>query len=203
MSLDLPEPPRPSRDGGLPRWLEWVTAISALVVSVASIFLAVRNGEAQDKLVKASSYPYLIGVSSDATAEGADRISVDLFNNGVGPAHEQSLKIRLGDRYVTSVDDLIATAVGPKEAKPAIAALVRVRNSVPSRFLAPKDNQFIFRIAKTPANAAYWEKVDATIPIWHIEYCYCSVFEECWAVVEYTHTPVKACHRDEPHEFNP
>jgi hypothetical protein len=202
MSLDI-EPPHRPRGGALPRWLEWVTAISALVVSVCSIFIALRNGEIENRMVKANSFPYLIGVSSDATPDGGERISVDLLNNGIGPADEQSLRIRVGGRYVTSVPDLIATAVGAQDAAPATASLHWVRNSVPSRFIAAKDNQFVFRISKTPANSAYWDRLDQTLPTWHIEYCYCSVFEECWAVTDYRHMPVKACRRDEAHEFNP
>jgi len=189
--------------GGLPRWLEWVTSVSALIVSVTSIAIAVHSGDTMEKLVTANSFPYLEGGYSDATPEGGDQISIDLRNRGVGPAHEQSLKIKVGDRYVTSVAELVAASVDPEDAPAAVAALRGLHNTVRTRFIAGNGNQFVFRIDKTPANAVWWDKVDSRQTNWRIEYCYCSVFAECWSVKVDVHTPVKACVRDEPHEFVP
>jgi len=216
MSLDAPPEVHPphghKKEHGLgrpPAWLEWFTSIAALIVSISSIFIALRHGETMDRLVKANSYPYLIAGVSDATLDGRERIYIDFINNGVGPADERSFRIKLGDHYVTSIDDLIRTALGPGEAAAAIPLLtkggVEVHNDVPTRFIAPKDKGITFAIDKTPANARYWEMLDATTKTkgWLLEYCYCSVFEECWAVKGNVHTPVKQCVRDEPHEFMP
>jgi hypothetical protein len=211
MSLDGPPEVHPPHDhkphgGGLgrpPAWLEWFTSIAALVVSVSSIAIALHHGDTMDKLVKANSFPYLVGVTSDATPDGHDQISVDFYNNGVGPADEQSLTIKLGDRYVTSVPDLISTTLGPDDAKAATPVLRSMRNTIHSRFIAPKGDQFVFRIPKTPENAAWWDRLDKATDSWRITYCYCSVFNECWRVEKETHTPVAACKRDEAHEFTP
>jgi hypothetical protein len=202
MSLDL-EPPHRHRSGGLPIWLEWITAVSALIVSVCSIAIAIHNGQIENKMLKANSYPYLVGVISDATPDDRPQISMDFFNNGVGPADERSLKISVDGRYVTSVQDLIATALGPKEAPRALPLLHGMHNTLSTRFIAAKGDQFVFRIPKTAENTAAWDQLDATQARWHVEYCYCSVFDQCWAVRDETHTPVKACKRDEPREFNP
>jgi hypothetical protein len=209
MSFEGPEfePPHRPHGRGLPPWLEWTTAIAALVVSITSIVIAILNGGAMDKLVKANSFPYVFGGFSDATPAGIDRISVDLINNGVGPANEKSLTIRLGDRYVTSVPDLVRAVVGPAEGEAAVKALQSFRNGAHTRFIAAKDRQFIFWIDKTPQNARYWDMIDKSIgrdrSAWHIDFCYCSVFDECWAVHDENPTPVKACKRDERHEFLP
>jgi hypothetical protein len=190
--------------GGPPLWLEWATSISALVVSVSSIAIAVHHGDTMDRLVKANSYPYLIGVFSDATPEGGRRISIDLINNGVGPAHEQSLRVQVGKSYVTSVPDLIAASIGPVDAADATAALTGYyRNSVRTRFIAAHDSQFVFRLPRTDANARYWDALAKASSSWRMQYCYCSVFQECWAVQGEDHTPVAQCKRDEPHEFLP
>ena len=45
--------------------------------------------------------------------------------------------------------------------------------------------------------------LDKTGPNWQLEYCYCSVFKECWAVHDADRKPVPKCVRDEPHEFEP
>jgi hypothetical protein len=208
MSLDL-EPPHRHRGGGLPIWLEWITAISALVVSVCSIAIAIHNGQIENKMLKANSFPYLYGGISDATPEGREQISIDFVNNGVGPANQKSLKVKVGDRYVTSVKDLIRT-VFPQDVDKATEVLKEIHNRVPTRFVAAKGDQFVFRIAKTPQNARYWDTLDQSYKSsWSVEYCYCSVFEECWRVKSDDRAlvddrkPVKECKRDEPHEFIP
>jgi hypothetical protein len=207
MAPDAPEPPHlpHKHTSSLPRWLEWTTAISALVISVCSIGIALYNANIESKLLKANSYPYLVSGVTDATLEGRDRIVIDLINNGVGPGDERSLKIKVGDRYVTDVDDLIRTALAPEDATEARKLLKNVHDNEPTRFVASKDRGLVFQIDKTPENAAYWDKLDRSITTkgWKLEYCYCSVFEECWAVADKARTAVKACVRDEPHEFTP
>jgi len=213
MPPDIIEPPhRPRRGSGLPNWLEWATAISALVISICSIGIALYNANIVSKLLKANSYPYLFFSITDATETGPARISVDFMNNGVGPGDERSLKIRVGDRYVTDVGDLIRTALAPEDASLAVKLLVDLHDNEPTRFVASKDRALVFRIAKTAENARYWDRLDQSITSkgWVVEYCYCSVFEECWAArndaraVEHnTRERVAACVRDEPREFMP
>jgi hypothetical protein len=211
MSLDAPpevHPPHGHKGKGHglgrpPAWLEWFTSIAALIVSVSSIFIALRHGETMDRLVKANSYPYLVAAVSDATPEGVKRFSLDLLNNGVGPADERSLTIRVGDRYVTSIDDLIRTSLAPQDASAAVETLRAYRNTAHSRFIASHSSQFVFRIDRTPQNAAWWDKLHATEESWKVDYCYCSVFEECWAVNGAARHRVKECVRDPRLEFTP
>lgn len=204
MSLDV-EPPDVRHGGGLPMWLEWVTAISALVVSVCSIAIAIHNGRIENRMLKANSYPYLVSAVSDATPEGLERISIDLLNNGVGPADERSLKIRLGGRYVTDINGFIRAAVPPAEADKSVELLRDLHDNEPTRFIASKDRAMIFRIDKTPQNARYWDLLDKGMNTKgvSVEFCYCSVFEECWSVKGYARQPVKACVRDTQFEFMP
>lgn len=206
MSPDLPEPPHPPHKGSrLPRWLEWTTAISALVISICSIGIALYNANIESKLLKANSYPYLMSEVSDATPEGPERLTVELLNNGVGPADERSLKVKLGGHYVTDIDSFIRTAMGPAATPQAMELLRNLHDNEPTRFVAGKDHVTIFRIDRTPQNARYWQQLDDGMNAKHIsvEFCYCSVFEECWAVERFDRKPVKACVRDPAHEFVP
>ncbi|WP_372785675.1 hypothetical protein [Phenylobacterium sp.] len=206
MAPDILEPPHhPHGRSNLPRWLEWTTALSALVISICSIGIAVYNARIESRLLKANSYPYLVSGVSDATPDGSERISIELLNNGVGPADERSLKIKLGGRYVTDVKDFVRTAMGAAEAEKAGDLLVDLHDNEPTRFIAAKDRAMVFRIDMTPQNARYWELLDAGMNAKGVslEYCYCSVFEECWAVQGEVRKPVKACVRDPRLEFRP
>jgi hypothetical protein len=205
MSFDPPDPPdfdyRPRR-GGVPSWLEWLTSLSALVISASSIFIAVHNSHDADKALEAQTYPYIDQGPSNATPEGVARLSIDLMNHGVGPAHEQSLRIKNGDHYVRTLRQLIAEAVAPDDAHEAYLALHPFTNRMPTRFIPANTTQFIFQMTKTPQNARWWDKMDAASQHWSIETCYCSVFRECWLRMnDEQPTPVKACHRDEATQY--
>ena len=205
--LEAPEvqTPHPHHGGTLPRWLELCIAITALITSISSIVIALQHGHIMEKLVQANSLPYVQGGVSDATIEGADVLSLDLLNRGVGPAHEESLHIKVGDTVVTSLPELYAASLDADNAKKAPQLLHPLWNRLKTRFIPGGQSQFVFRLAKTPENAELWTLLDKAQTRWILEYCYCSVFHECWAVHSQWDEPqpVKACIRDEPHEFMP
>lgn len=207
MPPEIIEPPhRPHHGGGgLPRWLEWTTAISALVISVCSIGVALYNANIESRLLKANSYPYVVSGLSDASRDGKEQINIELLNNGVGPADERSLKIRLGDQYVSDVNGLIRAAMPPADADSAVALLKNLHDNEPTRFIPAHDHGMVFQIDKTPENAALWDRFDQALNARGVtvEFCYCSVFEECWAVANSAHKRVKACVRDPAREFSP
>jgi len=192
--------PHARHAGGLPRWLELLIAVTALITSISSIAIALHHGEIMEKLVEASSIPYMQGGFSDVTPEGADVLSLDLLNRGVGPAHQQSLRVKVDGKYVTSLDQLIERSIGPGEPH-----LGRTVNHVKRRFIPGGESQFVFRLARTPENAVRWDHLQAAQTRWDVEYCYCSVFEECWQVNEQWDEPhpVKQCLRNEAIEFRP
>lgn len=193
------------RHGGLPRWLELGIAVTALITSVSSIAIAVHHGRIMEKLVQANSLPYLQGGFSDATPDGSRVLSLDVLNRGVGPAHQQSLRVKVDGDYVSSLDELLRASLGAEEAAEAKPLLGTLQNRVRTRFVPGGEQQFVFRIAKTPANERWWTELETAQRRWEVEYCYCSVFEECWEVLGKWEepAPVKACRRDEAREFLP
>jgi hypothetical protein len=198
--------PHARHGGGLPRWLELVVVVSALVTSVSSIVIAVHNGRVMERLVEANSIPYMQGGFSDMTPEGNEVLSLDLLNRGVGPAHEESLRVKVGNSYVKSLSGLISASLGPEQAVNAHEVLHSMWNRVPTRFIPGGQSQFVFRIAKTAENSKYWDLLQKNAFVrWDVEYCYCSVFQECWQVNGVWHEPehVKQCRRDESREFIP
>jgi hypothetical protein len=204
--LERPEVhPLHPRHGGLPRWLELVIAVTALITSISSIAIALHHGKIMERLVQANSLPYMQGGFSTATPEGEQVLSLDLLNRGVGPAHQQSLRVRIDDRYVTSLDELIQASLGPAQAAEANRVLVPLQNMVRTRFIPGGQQQLVFRIARTPENAQSWELLEASQRKWDIEFCYCSVFDECWEVRGKWEEPepVQACARVEDREFLP
>jgi hypothetical protein len=207
--LEGPEVHHPhARHGGLPRWLELAIAITALTTSVSSIIIAVHHGKTMEKLVEANSLPYMQGGISDVTTEGEQILSLDLLNRGVGPAHEKSLRVKVDGKYVTSVDALVAASLTAEQAAEVQKArddqILRInKNNVKHRFVPGGTSQMVFRAEKTPENARLWELLVDAQKKWSIDFCYCSVFDECWFVANKwaEPEPVEQCVRDEPNEF--
>lgn len=204
--VHVPEVHQPhARHGGLPRWLELTIAIAALVTSISSIGIAIHHGEIMNKLVRANSLPYMQGGFSDLAPDDKRVISLDLFNRGVGPAHETSLRVKVNGEYVKSVNDLLEKTLGPAQAAEAHKVFAISKNVVPTRFIPAGQQQFVFRIPRTQENARFWDLVQAAQSKWGVEACYCSVFDECWQILEGWHEPerVDECKRDESREFVP
>jgi hypothetical protein len=209
--LEGPEVHHPhARHGGLPRWLELAIAITALTTSVSSIIIAIHHGTTMEKLVQANSLPYMQGGISTATTAGESVLSLDLLNRGVGPAHEKSLRVKVDGKYVTSMNALLAASLTPQQAAEVQKArdehILNInRNDVKHRFVPGGEPQMVFSIAKTPENSRYWEMLVQARQRWSLDFCYCSVFAECWYVASELAEPepVKECVRDEPNEFTP
>lgn len=197
--------PHVGHGGGLPRWLELVIAVTALITSISSIALAVYHGHVMKMLVEANSIPYMQGGFSTVTPDDKDVLSLDLLNRGVGPAHEESLHVKVHGRYVRSLPDLISASLGADRAAKDQGVLHHMENKIPTRFIPGGQQQFVFRIAKTAENSDIWTLLAKDSARWDIEFCYCSVFEECWEVPGVWQEPrhTKECRRDESREFIP
>ena len=77
--MEQPEVHAPhARHGGLPRWLELVIAVTALITSISSIAIAVHHGSIMEKLVQANSLPYMRGGFSDVQPGGERIMSLAL-----------------------------------------------------------------------------------------------------------------------------
>jgi hypothetical protein len=204
-----PRRARRKRGEGLPRWLELIIAVTALITSISSIAIAVQHGRIMEKLVEANSIPYLESGFSTATPEGVEVLALDLLNRGVGPAHEESLRVTVDNRPVTSFVELLAASLGPEQGQKAYQVFHRthtlVRNNVPKRFIPAGQSQLVFRLPKTAENAYWWDLLAKQQPRWNVGFCYCSVFDECWAArSEFEDArSVKQCTRDEKLEFTP
>jgi hypothetical protein len=92
-----------------------------------------------EELVRANSY--LQGTFSDVTPEDQQVLSLALINRGVGPAREQSLHVKVGDRNVKLVSDSVSTVLLLLGFLGVLAgtwqmAGARARQAMPSRRIA-------------------------------------------------------------------
>jgi hypothetical protein len=78
-------------------------------------------------------------------------------------------------------------------------------NKVPKRFIAAGQSRMVFVVPRPTNDAQLWDRLAAQQPRWSVEFCYCSVFDECWAVHGRLNDDrrVKQCTPNEATEFMP
>lgn len=71
------------------RWVDMAVAISAITISVISMFVAIEHGRTEEKLVASNSWPFLLFQSAQAgLTAGSRTLILRLQNSGVGPARD-------------------------------------------------------------------------------------------------------------------
>jgi hypothetical protein len=119
------------------------------------------------------------------------------------------LRVTVDSRPVKTFTELLVASLGPNEGHKARQVFHQthtlVRNNVPKRFIPAGQSQLVFQVPRTPQNAHWWDLLANQQPRWNVSFCYCSVFDECWAMrSEFDEAKrVKQCTHDEKLEFIP
>jgi hypothetical protein len=180
------------------RWVDMVLAFSAITISIISLFVAIEHGRTEEKLVAASSWPFVVyDVSTSGLTEGSRTITLSVANSGVGPARIQSARVLLDGKPVHNRGELLARCCG--FAGGDVAAQIRdgLRSQNPIiGVLTARDATEVLSIQQTPTNTAQWKRLDAIHPRLSLFACYCSVLDDCWTTdlhsTTYPH-PVPRC----------
>ena len=102
-------PDRPHKTGYL--WLDLVVAASAVVISVASLFVAQRADRNQERLLAASVWPF-VEFSSSNFRDNEKSIELTLRNAGVGPARIRWMAIDYRGTPVQNARALLIACCG-------------------------------------------------------------------------------------------
>ncbi|HHL43442.1 MAG TPA: hypothetical protein ENJ42_07490 [Hellea balneolensis] len=154
--------------------VQTVLAVIAFLTGLIALSATVTESSAIRKQTSASVWPYVqFGVENFDPETQTMLVRVSLKNSGVGPAKLKGMRIALGDRVMKNWEQLLKTAV-PDE-KPLF-----VYGFTNNRVMAAND-QIDILLIKDPE---YAQKVLGNLQTSNLnfEYCYCSIFEECWLV---------------------
>ncbi len=173
-------------------------AISAISISVISLFVAIEHGATERKLVAASSWPFLVYDSQiTGLVEGSKAITLRIRNSGVGPARIQSVAARLDGKPVRSFAELLSACCGTQPTD--IDGLVKVglysENPIVGVLPAREGVDFL-AVRQRPGNARLFDAFNVARHRLVFSVCYCSVLDECWRTdLKSTTTPqpVKQC----------
>jgi hypothetical protein len=169
-------------------WAESVLAIGAVVIAVASLWVAYDANLTNRQLVASQSWPYLEVYESD-TASGPRTMTLAVTNAGIGPAKLESFELFWNGQPQRNpwqlLLDCCAHAV-PGAARPHdIAALqqdIDLDTSTDEGVVVRAGEVIPLMVLKrNTAGAAIWDALHSSFE-GHltVRYCYCSVFNECW-----------------------
>jgi len=187
-----PNPNDPKRTGQ--RWLDMVVALSALLISTVSIFVAYNSNQSMERLTRASAWPFIQIGSGNAGAEGEPQLTFAITNVGTGPARIHTFEMLVDGQPLPPGGHLLTRLLQACCEAEFDAAVDRARGSqagalgqelsspVPERFIAPNGEVFAIIWPRTEQNGALWTALDAARQNGRITMstCYCSVFDDCW-----------------------
>ncbi len=175
------------------RWLDMVLAVSAVVISLISLFLAIQHGRVMERMVEASTWPYVSMGTSTANPDGTHHITVWVVNKGVGPARVDSLEVFYQGVAQPDPQGLLGAIVKPSDPGHKFSVL---KSDVIDNVLSAKDTVNIVDLPPNDYDPAEYLRLARAVSDLEFRVCYCSVFEEC-SVLDSRKSPrpfaVKAC----------
>jgi hypothetical protein len=179
------------------RWVDLSVAVCALIVSVTSLWVAVRHGhtmermaDANARLVAANSYPLLQHFKSSAAdlqsidvAQGRTVISMNVVNSGVGPAKVETLEVFWNDRPVRTARELLRMCCDSsgEDTSASLAAGLLGTSDLQGMMLRAGEVSRLLIISRREESAALAARFNAAYSKLRLRACYCSVFDECWS----------------------
>lgn len=159
------------------RWLshnhQTLTAIGAMLVGVAALFVAWDQGRVMRAQQHGAVFPVLQVDGFVSNTPSDSSLGIRIANNGVGPALIRSITLLRDGERQTSLDEYRAGL--PEGYDLSWSGLT-------GRALAPNETISPIRIswpadaisgAELYAAASQWDR-------WDLRVCYCSVFGRCW-----------------------
>ncbi len=176
-------------------WFDLAVAVSAIVISVASLVIAVQNSRTQRQMVAASSWPFVQAQVDDHFKGSA---VIGLVNSGIGPAKIAWYEVFYKGQPVDTSVALLRLCCGLSD-DPGFR-----HRQIPHGYGYGNPNNVVLRAGETQTILEIRSAEQA--PELHDRFvremgslrfraCYCSVFDECWLsdLVDLTPTRMAAC----------
>jgi len=151
----------------------WQTILSlvGVFIGLVALYAALTESEAVRKQTSAAVWPYVQVSVNDFATDESGLFEVSLSNAGVGPADIRAMRVTFGGQPWTSWRDVVLAA------NDGATAEFRQTAST-NRVLRPGEQVVIFGTDDLGLVTAFRSAVANRSSA--IEYCYCSIFDECW-----------------------
>jgi hypothetical protein len=157
-------------------------ALSAIIISLISLTVAIHHGRVQQDLVAANSWPFLRFDSSNDFDAGTQSFSLRIINAGVGPALLKSLVVRYKGKPVRGWLELMQECCGVARDfnLNKLRSIGFESGAAPKGVIRAEQNVLLLKLRRLPDDAAIWQQLG--VARLHLEFdaCYCSILGECW-----------------------
>lgn len=160
------------------RWIDLALALSALILSITSILIAIQNDHSMHNLVTANSWPYL-EMGHGNVMDNAPTIHFDVKNAGIGPALIEKFVVTYDGHAAANLSELLAKCCGIQNLDQSRKLNFYV-DKVSGRVLPARDSIAFLELTKTNENLDVWEKLNTERFKVGMSACYSSVFGEHW-----------------------
>jgi hypothetical protein len=156
---------------------ELFIALAAVVVSLASLYIAWQQTRVMQKQLAASVWPSL-GYDSGDYRDGARDITLTIHNGGVGPARIKSFEVSFAGTPLRSSAELLSACCGFREGGRAQWLSSPVRGMI----LAANQDIHFLQGKPDAVDEGVWDRLDRARFKIEGRICYCSVLDDCWSV---------------------
>jgi hypothetical protein len=169
-------------EGPRRHWSDTAIAVAALFVSAVSLWIGIRTERANEDLVAASTWPYLLVESSNANAEGAKLIHMDVTNSGVGPAKVETFEVFWNGKPYPSANRLVADCCGYKPVQDSATSrrTPMLQGGVQGTVIRAAETRNFLQLPFAADDEQVWSALNIARHKMSYRICYCSVFDECW-----------------------
>jgi hypothetical protein len=158
------------------RWLDITLAVSAAVVSLVSLFLALQHGRVMERMVEASTWPYVVIDHSNANPDGTPHVVLTIRNKGVGPAKIESIEVFYQGKALAGPRALLGAILAPVDPGRRVRIL---QSDIIDSVLSPKESINLIDLEAKEYSADEYAKIGVAFGELTFRTCYCSVFDEC------------------------
>ena len=182
------------RAGAGPSLVELSVALTALVVSVASLFVARHQAQVMDRQLAASVWPLLQSFTSNLDERGQSGVSkLSVLNAGVGPLRIRSFRVSYRGRPMSGPGALFRACCAGGD---TLHAPAWVESYTYGRVLRPGEQVDYLTVERDPrVRPDAYDAFERARDQIAVRACYCSVLDDCWVKGEEDPepVPVKSC----------
>ena len=174
------------------KWLDVTLGVSAVFISLMSLFLAIQHGRVMEKMVQATTWPYVMVRFSTSNPDGSPHVRLLVANKGVGPAKVESLEVFYRDTAQPGGEALLQAILKPADQH----HLPFLQSDVVNSVMAANDVVDIVDIDAARFAPEETQALRAAMSELSFRVCYCSVFDECSVLdtrKELRPDPVNSC----------
>ena len=178
----------PDEIQGTPRrtgrfWFDFLAATAAIFISVVSLVIGMRGEAVQRELLAANSWPFM-EVSEERRLTGNNAsVSVDVRNEGVGPAKVMSFEVLYQGTPTANATDLLQRCCGlPADVKAAHARMSMGigLGDVAGNVVRPDQSRTMISMERPASDPGLFDAFDAHLAEVTFRLCYCSILDRCW-----------------------